>query len=83
KPNLVKVIKASQIRWLEHIYRYDEEHPIRRLTFQTPKEREREADEEPDGFSGEMVVGCGAKPMEEVGVEQIWMEKADGDSLGR
>jgi ribosomal protein S13 len=41
EPNIIKVIKASQIRWLGHIFRYDDENPVRKVTFQTPEGKRR------------------------------------------
>ncbi|GFX24423.1 hypothetical protein TNCV_992391 [Trichonephila clavipes] len=36
-PNKVNVIAASQIRWLEHEFRYSDENPVKKITFHTPE----------------------------------------------
>lgn len=33
EPNILKVIKASRIRWLGHIFRYKDDFPTKRITF--------------------------------------------------
>ncbi|GFV78156.1 uncharacterized protein TNCV_1036241 [Trichonephila clavipes] len=42
EPNIVKVIKVSQIRWLGHVFQYSDENPVKKITFRTPEgKRER------------------------------------------
>ncbi|PSN42802.1 hypothetical protein C0J52_20540 [Blattella germanica] len=35
EPDIVKEIKARRIRWLGHLYRTEDQHPTRMLTFNT------------------------------------------------
>ncbi|GFW78011.1 hypothetical protein TNCV_134811 [Trichonephila clavipes] len=37
EPNIIKVIKTSQIRWLEHVFRYSDENPVKEITSRAPE----------------------------------------------
>lgn len=38
---MAKVIKTYQLRWLGHIYKYGDENPVKKVTFQKPERRGR------------------------------------------
>ncbi|GFV65895.1 hypothetical protein TNCV_5101261 [Trichonephila clavipes] len=37
EPNIIKVKKAFQIRWLGHVFRYSDGNSIKKITFHTPE----------------------------------------------
>ncbi|GFX03065.1 hypothetical protein TNCV_4288481 [Trichonephila clavipes] len=39
--NKVKAIKASQVIWLRHVFRYNDENPAKKITFLTPEGKKR------------------------------------------
>jgi hypothetical protein len=41
EPDIIKDIKARNVRWLEHLFRTTENHPYRKLTFTTLHSAER------------------------------------------
>ncbi|GFU46639.1 hypothetical protein TNCV_1546541 [Trichonephila clavipes] len=41
EPNIVKWIKDSKIRRLGHVFRYSNENPVKKITFQTPEEKRK------------------------------------------